>query len=229
MAPYTQVRGLLIETTIHCAYISRTAMPNINIMIIEDEVLVALDLEDRIQGLGYDVAAVRHNSEKALAYLEIHTPDLILCDINIKGEKDGIDIAQHVKDTVRIPLIFVTALSDRGTLERAKKTLPYGYIVKPFSDGDLLSAIELALYKHSLEFESLKLTKERINQITHSPVTDREYDMLSDLIEGLTNDQISKSRHISTSTVKFHINHLLEKMEVKNRAGALHKIIKLLT
>ena len=60
-------------------------MPNINIMIIEDEVLVALDLEDRIQGLGYDVAAVRHNSEKALAYLEIHTPDLILCDINIKG------------------------------------------------------------------------------------------------------------------------------------------------
>lgn len=204
-------------------------MPNINIMIIEDEVLVALDLEDRIQGLGYDVIAVRHDSEKALAFLEIHTPDLILCDINIKGDKDGIDIAQHVREALRIPLIFVTALSDRGTLERAKKTLPYGYIVKPFTDGDLLSAIEMALYKHSLEFEGLKLNKERINTISHGPVTDREYDMLLDIIDGLTNDQISKSRHISISTVKYHINHLLEKMGVDNRAKALHKIIKLLT
>jgi len=87
-------------------------MSNISIMIIEDEVIVALDLEERIQKLGYDVAAIRHNSEKALAYLEIHTPELILCDINIKGEKDGIDIAGHVNDHLKIPLIFVTALSD---------------------------------------------------------------------------------------------------------------------
>jgi len=163
-------------------------MSNISIMIIEDEVFVALDLEERIQKLGYDVAAIRHNSEKALAYLEIHTPELILCDINIKGEKDGIDIASHVNDHLKIPLIFVTALSDRETLERAKKTLPYGYIVKPFSDGDLLSAIELALYKHSMEFEKLKLTIDRISTITSVPVTDREFEILEDIIAGLTND-----------------------------------------
>jgi len=101
-------------------------MSNISIMIIEDEVIVAMDLEERILKLGYDVAAVRHNSEKALAYLEIHTPELILCDINIKGNKDGIHIAAHVEQHLKIPLVFVTALSDRGTLERAKKTLPYG-------------------------------------------------------------------------------------------------------
>jgi len=204
-------------------------MSNIRIMIIEDEVLVAMDLEDRVQTLGYDVAAVRHNSEKALAYLEIHTPDLILCDINIKGDKDGIDIAAYVKERTKVPLIFVTALSDRGTLDRAKKTLPYGYIVKPFSNGDLLSAIEMALYKHSLEFEKLKLTKERINTMTLEPITDREYEVLQDILNGQNNAHISKARHISLSTVKFHISNILEKMGVKNRAEILHKIIRLLT
>jgi len=198
-------------------------------MIIEDEVIVAMDLEDRVKKLGYDVAAIRHNSEKALAYLEIHAPELILCDINIKGQKDGIEIAAYVQEHLNIPLIFVTALSDRGTLERAKKTLPYGYIVKPFSDGDLLSAIELALYKHSMEFEKLTLTIERISTITNAPITEREFEILQDIIEGLTNEQISKSRFISKSTVKYHISNLLEKMEVDNRAKALHKIIKLLT
>jgi len=203
-------------------------MSNIRIMIIEDEIIVALDIEDRVKSLGYDVAAIHHNSEKALAYLEIHAPDLILCDINIKGNKDGIDIAAYVQNNLTIPLIFVTALSDRETLDRAKKTLPYGYIVKPFSNGDLLSAIEMALYKHSLEFEKSKLTVALISTITTVPVTGREFDIIQDIIDGLTNAQISKSRHISISTVKYHITNLLEKMEVKNRAGALHKIIKLL-
>ena len=198
-------------------------------MIIEDETLLAMDLENRVESLGYDVKAVRHNSEKALAYLEIHTPDLILCDINIDGDKDGIDIAQHVRNNLRIPLIFVTALSDRDTLERAKKTLPYGYIVKPFTDADVLSAIEIALYKHSLEFENLSLTIDRINSIAERPITNREYEILQDIINGSTNNQISKDRNISLSTVKYHINNLLEKMAAKNRAGVLQKIIKLLS
>lgn len=204
-------------------------MSDISIMIIEDEVIVALDIQERLQKLGYEIAAIRHNSEKALSYLEIHAPDLILCDINIKGNKDGIDIAQFVKEKMTVPLIFVTALSDRATLERAKKTLPYGYVVKPFSDADLLSAIEMSLYKHSLEFERLRITKARIEELTYTPVTDREFELLQDVINGKTNIQISESRHISISTVKYHMTNLLEKMEVKNRAGALHKIIQLLT
>lgn len=198
-------------------------------MIIEDEVIVALDIEDRLKKLGYEVAAIRHNSEKALAYLEIHAPDLILCDINIKGNKDGIDIAQFVNEKMTVPLVFVTALSDRATLERAKKTLPYGYVVKPFTDADLLSAIEMSLYKHSLEFERLKITKERIESLANAPITDREFELLQDVINGKTNIQISESRHISVSTVKYHMSNLLDKLEVKNRAGALHKIIQLLT
>lgn len=203
-------------------------MANFSIMIIEDEVVVALDIESRLKKLGYHIAAIRHSSDKALSFLEIHSPDLILCDINIRGDQDGIDIAGHVREHVKIPLIFVTALSDRATLQRAKKTLPYGYIVKPFSDSDLLSAIEMALYKHSLEFENSALTMEKVSRITYSPITTREFQLLQDIINGLNNDQICHERNISMSTVKFHISNLLEKMEVTNRAGVLHKIIKLL-
>lgn len=204
-------------------------MSNINVLIIEDDGVVAHDIARRIRKLGYDVVAIKHNSNDAINWLKIHTPEIILCDINIDGPKDGIDVAEYVYNNKRTPLIFVTALSDRSTLERAKKVLPYGYIVKPFDNHDLLTAIELALYKHSVSLEALAITKEKINRITTSPVSEREFEMLEDIIKGLTNIQISDARHISVPTVKYHISKLLEKMDAHNRAVALHKIIDLLT
>lgn len=204
-------------------------MSNISVLIVEDEVIVAMDIARRIKKLGYDVAGIKHSSEQAINYIDIHRPDVILCDINIFGDQDGIDVAEYVKNNTSIPLIFLTALSDRGTLDRAKKTLPYGYIVKPFNNRDLLSAIELAMYKHSTELEKLSLTQKRINQITSTEISEREFQILQDIIKGMTNSQISEQRHVSISTVKYHITNILEKMDVKNRAGALHKIIEMLT
>ncbi len=204
-------------------------MSNINILIVEDEGVVAHDIARRIKKLGYDVAAIKHSGEQALKWLEIHHPDLILCDITIKGDKDGIDIAEYVYQHKGTPLIFVSALSDRVTLDRAKKTLPYGYIVKPFDTHDLLTAIELALYKHSIEIEKLAISLAKINNITSEPVTEREYEMLTDIIKGLTNQQISDERFISVATVKYHVGKLLEKMGASNRASALLKIIELFT
>jgi len=122
------------------------ASSNISILIVEDEVIVAMDIARRVKKLGYEVADIKHHSDHAINYLEVHTPDLILCDINIKGTKDGIAVATFNQSHKKVPLIFITALSDRPTLERAKKSLPYGYIVKPFNNRDLLTAIELALY-----------------------------------------------------------------------------------
>lgn len=204
-------------------------MSNISILIVEDEGIVAHDIARRLKKLGYDVADIKHKGEHAINWLEIHNPDLILCDINIKGEKDGIDIAQYVYNHKRTPLIFVTALSDRATLDRAKKTLPYGYIVKPFDTRDLLTAIELALYKHSVALEKLAVTPEKIASITNDEVSEREYEMLEDIIKGLTNQQIADTRHISVPTVKYHVGKLLLKMEASNRASALLKIIELFT
>ncbi len=204
-------------------------MSNISILIIEDEGVVAHDIARRLKKLGYDVAGIKSSSDQALNFLAIHTPDLILCDIMIDGDLDGIEVAEKVYEDKPIPLIFLTALSDRGTLDRAKKVLPYGYIVKPFDNHDLLTAIELALYKHSQELEKYSISIERINKICHEDLTEREFEMLEDIVKGLTNKQISETRFISISTVKYHIGKLLEKMEVSNRADALHKIIHLLS
>lgn len=204
-------------------------MSNISILVIEDEGVVAHDIARRIKKLGYDLAAIKHDSDEAIKYLSIHSPDLILCDINIDGVKDGIDVAEYVLENKKTPLIFVTALSDRLTLDRAKKTLPYGYIVKPFDNHDLLSAIELALYKHSVELEKLAITTQKINSITSEPISEREFEMLEDITSGLNNSQISEKRFISIATVKYHMSKLLEKMGAKNRSEALHKIIKVLT
>ncbi len=204
-------------------------MSNISILIIEDEGVVAHDIAHRVKKLGYDVAGIKHDGVDAIHYLSIHSPDLILCDINLNGDKDGVDVAEYVYERNKIPVIFVTALSDRATLERAKKTLPYGYIIKPIDNHDLLTAIELALYKHSVSLEKLAITPERINKVTTAVLTEREFEMLTDMVSGLNNTQISQKRFISYATVKYHISNLLEKMEVTNRSEALHKIIQVLT
>ncbi|MEE9373419.1 MAG: response regulator transcription factor [Saprospiraceae bacterium] len=210
-------------------FIPSIDMSNVTIMIVEDEALIAHDIARRVKKMGYDVAAIKHSSDDALAYLSIHTPDIILCDININGDKDGIDVADYVQNNKKIPLVFITALSDKGTLERAKKTLPYGYIIKPFDNHDLLTAIEMALYKHSTEMEKLALSLDKVNKMASESVSKREFEMLQDITEGLTNNQISEKRFIAVSTVKYHISRLLEKMGASNRADALHKIIDLLT
>ena len=204
-------------------------MSEFSVLIVEDEVVVGMDIARRLKKMGYKVSAIRDNAKDAITYINIHSPDLVLCDINIYGDKDGIDVAAHLKNTKGTPLIFITALSDKITLERAKKTLPYGYIVKPFNNRDLLTAIELAMYKHSVEIEKLALTKDAINEISIDPLSDREYEIFENIISGLTTDQIANARNISSSTVKFHIGNLLSKLEVKNRSGALQKVIKMLT
>ncbi len=202
---------------------------DINIMIIEDEALVAMDIESRLIKMGFGIAGVYGDSDKALAFLEIHHPDLILCDINISGPKDGIDIAMHVHHHKHIPLIFVTALSDRSTLERAKKALPYGYIVKPFEDTDLESALEMALYKHQVELDKLTITEETIDSLVMEPLSKREFELLKDIISGMSNQQISDARYISMNTTKFHVSNIFKKMNVNSRAQVLQKILSLYT
>lgn len=204
-------------------------MRDLSILIIEDEVIMAMDIQRRLKILGYPDSEIKNSSDDALKYLEIHHPDLILCDINIYGDKDGIDVAEYVRDNKSAPLIFVTALSDKGTLERAKKTLPYGYIVKPFNNRDLSTAIELALYKFDDEIERLKLSVDKVNKMATSPLSEREFEILQELIKGSTNSQIAASQFISVSTVKFHISNILLKLSVKNRSGVVHKILELYT
>ena len=201
----------------------------VQILIIEDEIIIAQDIASKIKKLGYAVAGIISSSEKAIDFLSFKTPDLVLCDIRIKGSMDGIEVAEFLKAKKRIPFIFLTSLSDKITLDRAKKTLPYGYIVKPFNASDLHSAIEMALYKHATELNATSISKDKIDGLCHEPMTDKEYDILLDVIKGLSNMQLAESHQISVNTIKYHMRNIVTKLEVNNRADAMHRIIAMLT
>jgi PAS domain S-box-containing protein len=121
------------------------------ILIVEDEGIVAADLESTIQHLGYRVAGTATTGPEAIAKAERLTPDLVLMDIRLKGPMDGIEAAEQIIAQLDIPVAYLTAYADEDTLGRAKMTLPYGYILKPFEEKDVRTAIELALYKHRME------------------------------------------------------------------------------
>ena len=122
---------------------------SIRVLIVEDEPVIATDIEMTLTGDDYTVVGIAYSSTQALDLLHRFRPDVVLLDIAIKGDKDGIDIATIINDKYKIPFIYITSFSDRETLERAKATLPYGYIVKPFKDRDIISAIEMAVYRHA--------------------------------------------------------------------------------
>ena len=129
------------------------------ILIVEDENIVALDMKMRLESLGYRVMGVVDSGAAALEFLSTSTPDLVLMDIKLKGNVDGIETARLARERLDVPIIFVTAFTDEQTLDRAKLASPYGYIVKPFHERELRIAIELALYKFQYEL-SMRRSKE---------------------------------------------------------------------
>jgi len=127
-------------------------MENTQILVVEDQGIVADDLRRRLTRLGYTVPDIAFSGEEAVEKAKTFHPDLILMDIRLKGDMDGVEAAEKIHGTLDIPIIYLTAHSDRETLSRAKKTEPFGYILKkPFDERELLSNIEMALYKHQME------------------------------------------------------------------------------
>jgi DNA-binding LytR/AlgR family response regulator len=121
------------------------------ILIIEDERLVAKDIAARLTQNGYLIADIADNYETAMTLFNEHLPDLVLLDINIKGDKNGIDIATQINNTLPTPFIFVTAQTDADTLQKAKNTFPSAYLVKPFTTAHLLVSIDLALHNFAFQ------------------------------------------------------------------------------
>lgn len=126
-------------------------MQKTNILIVEDEALVALDIEECLLNLGYNVAAKVGSGEEAISTAKKVQPDLILMDIMLQGGIDGIEAASAIRSEIAKPVIFLTAHADQATLDRAKITEPYGYVLKPFKEMELKTVIELALHRHKTE------------------------------------------------------------------------------
>ncbi len=121
---------------------------HIKILIVEDEMLIAANISLQLQNLGYEIGGVFPRGEEALAHLKEHSADIVLLDIQLKGDLDGIETAAKIKELYKLPVIFLTANTDDAHFKRAKETHPHAFISKPFKKLDLQHAIELTAENH---------------------------------------------------------------------------------
>ncbi|WP_424355764.1 response regulator [Methanobacterium sp. MBAC-LM] len=121
------------------------------ILIVEDEAITAMDIENKLENFGFEVVGIASRGEEAVKKAEDLRPDLILMDITLKGDMDGIEAADKIKSLFGIPVVYMSAFADEDTFKRIKFTNPYGFINKPVSSELLLVSLEAAVYKHRLD------------------------------------------------------------------------------
>jgi two-component system, response regulator PdtaR len=132
----------------------------VSILIVEDEGIVAMELQESLENEGFEVTAVVDNGQEAIDLVKTEDIDLVLLDINIKGAWDGIETATQLKKEKNIPFIYVTAYGDSNTFERARATMPSAYLIKPFRINDLRKAIELAMFNFTQQQEGNQTAKD---------------------------------------------------------------------
>ena len=191
-------------------------MGKISVLVVEDESIVSKDIQYSLKKLGYNVVGVAATGQKAIDLCGEKMPDIILMDIMLKGDINGIEASTRKKESYNIPVIFLTAYADENTLSKAKVTEPYAYIIKPFKEIDLHTSIEMAFYKHSKELEILK-----------------ERDMLYNIVENKENKEFifvkSKSRLIKLNTKDiFFIEALKDYVVINtiNKRYTIHSTMK---
>ena len=195
------------------------------ILVIEDEAIIAEDIQSILIDLGYHVPRIIYRSDEAIDYLSFQNPDLVLCDINIKGPMDGIQVCEKIKQKKIIPFVYLTSLSDKETIHRASMTMPYGYIIKPFDESDLHSAIQIALAKYQDELNRMVINKDVLENIAAQLITDMEGRIILDMIRGLSYSDIQNKYDISGNTVKFHNKNIFLKLGVANRTELMQVLL----
>ncbi len=118
------------------------------VLVVEDEMIIAMNLADTIVDLGYEVVDTCESYTEAVDALEKHKPDIALVDIQLKGQKSGIDLGEIINQRFKIPFVFLTSNSDRITIDAAKKTIPSSYLLKPFESDELYAAIEVGIEQY---------------------------------------------------------------------------------
>ncbi len=165
------------------------------ILIVEDELIVAENISQILQDADYKVCGMASSAAEALEYIHASKPDLLICDIRIKGEKTGIELIREISQTANIRVIYLTAFADMATLKLAADTQPLAYIVKPFTEKQLLTAVAMALFEQA---DVIMPTK-------------RELDILKFMALGLGSKEMAARLNISEYTVKTHRKNLLKK------------------
>ncbi len=194
---------------------------NINILVVEDEPIIAEDIAGFLLEKGYGVAEICYAQEDAIDFLNQNNPDLVLLDINLEGNSEGIEIAKYISKNKNIPFIFLTSYTDKKTIDEAKQTHPMGYISKPIDFNSLFSTIEISLFNFSKMLMNGNLDLDKINTNLLSKITTKEFDVIKGIYNGRNNKQIAEDTFVSVNTVKTHIKNIYDKLNVHSRSELL--------
>lgn len=197
-------------------------MSKTRVLIVEDEVIVSKYIEACLTNLGYEVADVLTSGEEAVLNAEVLNPDLILMDIRLSGKMTGTEAASKIREKMDVPVIFLTAYADNKTIELAKDSDPYGYLVKPFYEKELHTTIEMALHKHK---KDLQLRKER--DLYFSVIENRN---TSDCIYIRTNSRLKRIKYDEICYVEalrdyITINTTTENYTVRINMKEIHRYL----
>lgn len=201
-------------------------MTGVRILVVEDEPLIADDIANQLRINDFEISAIAYDYEDAVYELKFNAPDAVVLDINLGAGKTGVDIAEVINEKYGLPFIYLTSYADKETLERAKRTEPLGYVVKPFDERNLIATLEIALYNFSQKQKSTQpaLNLDKINAKILSPLTEREFAVLQQIYEGKSNQQMADSLFVSINTIKTQINSIYLKMEANSRSSLLTKL-----
>lgn len=195
------------------------------IIIIEDEAIIAIEIQSTLEDLGYKVVGRAMNGDRALDLLANTACDLVLLDIHIKGTRSGIDLAHLINEKYQIPFVFITSFADTATVAKASETMPYGYIVKPFTDKDLRSNIAVALARAaSEEKKNAGLDFAAIEQLYEVRLSERDRDVLKLFVEGNTYNQVANQLEVSVNTVKTYQKRLYTIFQVDSKLKLVDKV-----
>jgi DNA-binding NarL/FixJ family response regulator len=195
----------------------------IKILIVEDEPLIAEGIALHLKNSIFTVTHTAYDAEDAIHLLQTRMPDIAILDINLEGEKDGIQIAEYINSECPIPFIYLTSYSDKTTMDRAKETSPSGFIVKPFNKNTLLATLEIAVSNFSQQSNNHvpQLSHIKINNYLTDPLSKREFEILQLLYQGKSNQEICDQLFIAMDTVKRHVTNTYFKLDVKSRTEAI--------
>ncbi|WKK74440.2 response regulator transcription factor [Marivirga salinae] len=187
-----------------------------NILIIEDELLIAQDLSYLVEDLGFKCIGIAKNYERAMFLFNTNDVHLILCDINIEGDKDGIETVFALNKIKKIPVIYLSAYSDQELIKRITDSSTFGYLVKPYNERSLEVAINMAINKfYQNEFKA-------VNKDFLSNFTSREIEIIKLLAAGKSSLEIADILFISPQTVSKHRSNILKKSGCKSSTELIH-------
>ncbi len=185
----------------------------LKILLIEDEFIIAKDLKTQLGKNNFAQVTIAKDYDTALSLYTSNNFDLIISDINLNTNKDGIDIITEFSKIKKVPVVYLTAYSDKDVITRAEKTMPFAYILKPYNNNQLKVTINLAILNYRKDFEPIEENSgntEKLNLLTH-----REKEILVVLSTGKISKEIAQLLSISTNTVEQHKKNIKKKLDLK--------------